>query len=124
MNRDHVISAISDSFKDAHGFRPRGIWDFESMSDAELLALSDRVYEEACLAHKEEEGRQAQSAERFEELVLGIIAMGAGNRQTALKWLLAAEADDWRPYDLPGMFCFEYNLSTSYEAELKAVLNT
>jgi hypothetical protein len=123
LNRDHIISAISDDFKDAHGFRPRGIWDFDSMSDSELHALTDRVYEEARLAYKEEEDRQAQSAKRFEELVLDTIRMGAGDRQTALKWLLAAQDDDWYPDDLSGTFCFEYDLPYSYKEELKAALN-
>lgn len=122
MNRDHIISAISDNFKDAHGFRPRGIWNFENMSDAELLSLSDRVYEEACFAYKEEEDRRSQSAERFEELVLDIIDMGADNRQTALKWLLDAETYHYHPYELPSTVCFEYDLPYSYEEEFKAVL--
>lgn len=122
MNRDHVISAISDTFKEVNGFRPRGIWDFEDMSDTELLELYDRLCEEARLAYEEEEARRVQSAKRFEEFVLDIIAMGAGDRQTALRWLLDTEADNY-PYDVPGVFCFEYNLPYSYEAELKAALN-
>jgi len=123
VNRDHIISGISDNFKSAHGHRPRGIWDFEAMSDADLLALNDRVYDEACLAYKEEQARQADSAKRFEDLVLSVISMGAGNRQTALRWLLDAEEGEWHPSYLPGMYCFENDIPYSYEEEFKAVLN-
>jgi len=123
MNRDHIIGAISDHFKSANGFRPRGIYDFDSMSDAELLALEERVYAEACSAWEQEKARMAESAERFETLVLETVAMGAGTREVALRWLLDTEASSWHPEQLPSMFCFEYNLPFSYEAELKAVLN-
>ena len=122
MNRDHIISAISDHFKSANGFRPRGIWDFEEMTDSELLALEERVYADACSAWEREKARQAESAERFENLVLETVAMGAGTREVALRWLLSTEASCWHPTQLPSMFCFEYDLPSSYEAELKAVL--
>jgi hypothetical protein len=93
------------------------------MSDAELLDLNDRVYAEACAAYEREKARQSESAERFEEMVLNIITMGAGNRETALRWLLDAEKDEWHPHDLPGMYCYENDIPYEYEEEFKAVLN-
>lgn len=122
INRDHIISAISDLHKSAYGRRPRGVYDVDGMSDAELLALEHRLHIEACAAWDREKARMAESAERFEGIVLELIAMGAKDRTTALRWLLDAEAVDWHPSDLPSMFCFEYDLPYEYEAELKAAI--
>lgn len=113
MDRSTYIGAISDHYKSAYGIRPRHI-DFDSMSDQELLDAEALYYKEACEAWEEEKARMADSARRFEELLLGVIELGAANRATALRWLVDAS--------LPEMFCYDYNLPAEYEEEVSALL--
>lgn len=91
LNRDDLISAISDTFKDIHGVRPR-FFNFNAMSIAELEKEADRLYAQAREHFAEEEVRQAESAKQFEARVAELVTIGAGDRETALRWLM--EADD------------------------------
>ena len=72
--RDDLISLASDLFKDANGFRPRGIFNWEAMSIADLEDLVDclgRELEEIVIAEREwliEEDRMWR-----EDVALGIV---------------------------------------------------
>jgi len=44
--RDNLISLISDLHKDARGFRPRGMYNWEAMSLADLDALVESLAQE------------------------------------------------------------------------------
>ena len=82
-----------DSYKDAHGFRPRGqdvghwtVADFQR----ELESLGE-VIEQAEKARREDE---AQAVVRFSKRIQQVIDSGAKDRETALRWIM--EADDCR----------------------------
>lgn len=98
-----------DMYKDAHGFRPRGVdtsnWTLEQFEE-EFKYLGKLIDEE-------EANRRASEAvaiEKFEKHVTNTIAMGAGDRETALRWIMdASEAgDDWE------YFCYLEGLPYGY----------
>jgi len=82
---------ISDASKDAQGWRVR--MDITNMTIAELeeecIAWSDRVVESIDFEKKE----AAQAVEKFKALVQHTIEMGAGDEETALRWLVQGEQD-------------------------------
>ncbi len=72
--RDNLISLASDLFKDANGIRPRGIFNWEAMSIADLEDLVD------CLGHEleaiivaEREWKVEEDRMGREDVALGIV---------------------------------------------------
>lgn len=88
---DELYQYISDASKDAQGFRHR--MDITGMTFAELEAecavWSDRVV--ASIEYEKEEA--ALAVKEFKALVQRTIEMGAGDEQTALRWLVQDEQD-------------------------------
>lgn len=82
---NELYSYISDASKDAQGFRHR--MDISGMTFAELEAecdyWSDQVV--ASIAYEKEES--ARAVEEFKALLQRTIEMGAGDEETALRWL-------------------------------------
>ena len=73
-DRDNLICLASDLFKDAHGFRPRGIFNWDAMSIADLEDLVD------CLGHEleaiiiaEREWQAEEERMWREDVALGIV---------------------------------------------------
>ena len=91
MSRKEQLECIFwDAYKDAHGFRPRHI-DTSAMSEVELeneLQILGEVIDK-----QEEQRRQdeAFAAVKFEARVQELIVMGAGDRETAIRWIHDAE---------------------------------
>ncbi|MNK75707.1 hypothetical protein D3C87_952520 [compost metagenome] len=82
--REELMSILSDVFKSAHGFRPRGM--FADYSIAELraeLARQDKAYEETAAR---ERAQEEACAVKFEARIADLIASGAGDRETAIRW--------------------------------------
>ena len=82
-----------DMYKDAFGIRPRGTdtssWteqDFEK----EFAYLADYIRREDEARRKAEEG----AARDFEDRVGEMIALGAGDRETALRWIHEADGSN------------------------------
>ena len=105
---EQAEATYSDMHKDAYGFRPRDVtegWTLEQY-EAEFAIL------EKAIAESIAETREYQQAcsEIFEERVLDVIASGAGDRETALRWIMdGSEAGgDWE------YFCFLNGLSYGY----------
>lgn len=73
-----------------HGFRPRHIdtslWTVEQLESEleELQAEGERVW-------AEEKRAQEDAARRFEKRIEETIASGAGDRETAMRWIHQAE---------------------------------
>jgi hypothetical protein len=101
-----------DMYKDAYGFRPRGIdtslWTVEQFQ-AEFEFLGKEI--ERRMA--EETEMQNVAIKDFEARVDGVIEMGAGDRETALRWIMdGSEAGgDWE------YFCFLTGLPYGYFAK-------
>src|SRR5262245_6716686 len=105
-NDDFAI--YSDMHKDAVGFRPRNWETLKDMSVEQYEA--DMAYFDRCIQSNEadERVREAAAVERFEALIGETIAMGAGDRATAIRWLKDAEnADDDEGF-------FEYLMGLPY----------
>lgn len=81
---EQLAGEYSDAHKDAYGFRPRGQanWTVE-----DYKAALPGVYDDVRQSIADEQARQAESVVQFEAKVQKLIAMGAGNRQTALRWM-------------------------------------
>lgn len=85
-----------DMYKDAYGVRPRGI-DTSTWTEAEFeaeFAQLGRVIEQEAIARKASE---AEAVTKFEQHVTNTMCMGAGNRETALRWIMDASSanGDW-----------------------------
>ena len=97
--KNECLMWISDLYKDVHGFRPRG-YNFDEWSFQELTKfvndLSDQADQE-----REYEEKQAQIAEvEFNKRIQEIIDLGAGDRETALRWMLQGDMGDDKELDL------------------------
>jgi hypothetical protein len=98
-----------DMYKDAYGFRPRGIdtstWTLEQFQD-EFVILGQAI-------DREETARKASEAEavaKFEQHVTNTICMGAGTREVALRWIMEASSanGDWE------YLCYDLGLPYHY----------
>jgi hypothetical protein len=79
-----------DFYKEAHGFRPRHV-DTTNWTVEQFQAAFDelgRICEQNEAFRVEDE---AHAAVRFEARVAGLIASGAGDRATAIRWIADAE---------------------------------
>jgi len=109
-DRDFLTTYIYDEYKTAHGIRPRWI-DFDSMTLVELQEMAQQVSDD-CDAQAELEAAQEKAAAvKFEKLVSDTVAMGAGDRATAIRWL--RDADEFHKYDADH-FRYDHGLPFSY----------
>lgn len=101
-----------DMHKDAYGVRPRCIdtssWTLEDF-EAEFKILGEAI-------EREETARKAAEAEavkKFEQHVTNTICMGAGDRETALRWIMQSSNanGDWE------YFCYDLGLPYRYFAK-------
>jgi hypothetical protein len=90
LERDELETYIFDAHKTAFGFKGRH-YDFASMSMEELREEADYIGKACQRAMKEEAEQEARSLEIFNELVQKTIASGAGDEETALRWLTQSE---------------------------------
>lgn len=82
-----------DMYKDAHGVRPRGI-DTSSWTEEDFCKEFDylqQVIEQECKARREAE---EVAVRRFEKRIGDMIALGAGDRETALRWIHEADGSN------------------------------
>ena len=107
-------NVISDLHKDAYGFRPsESFWsDWLSYSNDEKQKVWDWMVVRVEESIDEEAREQQASIARFEALVAKNIEVGAGDRETALRWIMdASDCDgDWE------RLCYKRNLPFNYFA--------
>jgi hypothetical protein len=88
---EQAACEFSDFYKEANGFRPRHI-DTSSWSladfDAEFAYLARVCKENAAMR----DAAEAVAVARFEARIVDLIACGAKDRTTAIRWI--AEAED------------------------------
>ena len=75
-----------DMYKDAYGFRPRGV-DTDNWTVEQYIQEFDHLEQVIQQRISEQREEQADAALRFEDRVLQLIGLGAGNRETALRWI-------------------------------------
>jgi hypothetical protein len=108
-NKQQLECIIWDAYKDAYGVRPRHM-NLEAMTEEELnkeLEFLGKVIDEN---EKQRRADEAVAIDEFETHVAETIRMGAGDRETALRWIMeASEAQgDWE------YFCFLEGLPYGY----------
>lgn len=107
-----------DAYKDAYGFRPRGVevghWTVEDFH-AELERLDVAIG----LRIEEDRAREKEAILSFEAHLAEVInGLGAANRETALRWIMEADecGGDWE------FLCFKNGLPYGYfKTESQAV---
>ena len=84
---------ISDLHKDARGFRPHAAFNegWTQSDDENKQAIWDGLLRELDLVQLEDERREREALADFELEVLRNIDLGAGDRQTALRWMTQTE---------------------------------
>jgi hypothetical protein len=114
--RQELIGMYSDSYKDAHGIRPRWM-NFDGMSDEEIEA---GITENCRIANENYEQEQIwanEKVEEFKQLVQRTIEMGANDETTALRWL--ASSEEFNHYQDVEHFVWGYGiLFTDYGRQL------
>ena len=121
--RQNLLSVISDQHKSAYGFRP-DLSRYAEMSDAELEEVLDQLGEAVELQMEREAEMERKNVEAFQNLIQDTIQLGAGDRETALRWLVDAEDIDLRGMmDVEGFLYRKGILFTEFGSELKQELS-
>ena len=112
--RDQLLTYISDTHKDAYGFRPRGLYN--DMSVQELKDELDRLCEAAS-----EEADRIHNLEKRSWLALkshytNLVDMGAKDFRQALSWDMQAE--DVESWDF-GFYCYHKGIAYSKQRVLE-----
>ena len=116
MTHTFCADSISDLHKDAYGFRPSsGFWDnWEASTDDEKQIIWDDLCKYLDIVMENEKFMEQEAAARFEASVTATIESGAGDRETAIRWLF--DAEDLVPdstYD-QDQFCYSHGLPYRY----------
>lgn len=115
---EELRSFFSDMYKDAYGFRPRN-YNTASWTEEELMEELDELEKVIAENEAEEKAWEKKNLLKFETAVANTINMGAGNRKTALTWMM----DAWETSDLMyGAEQVMYDLGV-WDMELKKELN-
>lgn len=81
---------FSDFHKDAYGFRPRN-HEYYSATPERKQEIWDQTGAAMQRAIDEEREQQAHMVTVLEKRIADTIALGAGNEETALRWILQAD---------------------------------
>ena len=108
--------SLSDLHKEARGFRPRSdhFWGQWAAADNDgKQAIWDGLIKEMEDRQSEELAAEHRALANFEARIAEYVALGASDRETAIRWILQAEGLD-NEYDA-GYIC--YCLGLSYDKE-------
>jgi predicted DNA-binding protein (UPF0278 family) len=119
-NREKLEAFIWDAYKDAYGVRPRGVYDFDAMSEAELEEEADRLSDAVVEEIERERAEKAKAVRMFRAKLRAIMRYGANDRKTAMRWILEGngaigECD-------AGYMCYKMGLPYSMEKYIRPVL--
>ena len=118
--KDECLMWISDLYKDVHGYRPRN-WDFNVMSFEELTDFVNSLSEQA----EEQDRQEKEWAEiqlvEFNKKLQEVIDLGAGDRKTALTWMLQGDMGDDTELDPYAIDYFTARRGISYSKAGEAV---
>lgn len=89
MERYDLAAYITDESKSAYGYKVRV--DFRDHSLEELERWADRVSGDSQEQAEREAQWQEDAAAELETLISENLEMGAGDRKTAIRWILEAE---------------------------------
>lgn len=100
MSKGYSIELFSDLHKDVYGFRPRGHWFYdEATTDEERAAEWERLCDMLDKQIVEENAAKEKAWADFQARVAELVASGAGDEQTAIRWIVESlepsEQDLW-----------------------------
>ena len=116
---------LSDLHKDARGFRAgEYFWAaWVNGNDRCKQDIWDGLLRELDTRQEEEKAREDEATNKFETQVKMTIAMGAGNRETAIRWMIDAMDRSSMDKEYGGSYiCFSLGLPYSYSKEFDAIL--
>jgi len=90
QEREDLTIYIYEGHKDAFGVKGRH-YDFDAMSLEDLRKTADYIERSIQESIAAEQAAEAQALEEFEHRVAETIRYGAGDRQTALRWMTQGE---------------------------------
>ena len=111
--RDQLLTYISDTHKDAYGFRPRG--DYSEMSVQELKDWLDRLYVDASEEAERVHNLEKESWKELKSHLANLVNMGAKDFRQALDWDMQAEDCVHEGFKDYGFYC--YNKRIAYRKE-------
>ena len=118
-----AMSMLSDIYKDAYGSRPRGIYNVEAMTVAEIYHEIDELHKISMENMEQEAIWEAMKVEEFKTLIAETIKLGADDEKTALKWLFDASGIEVWSFQDVEHFVWQYGiLFTDYAKHILTVL--
>ena len=115
-DRYMLEQAVYETHKSAYGVKGRH-YDFDNMTDKELKDEYERLCDVANEEYEREQKFYAEQVEEFKALVQKTIDLGAGDEETALRWLTSDEKF-YHSQDVES-WVWDYNiLFTDYGREL------
>ena len=113
LYRNDLCGLISDASKDAFGFRHR--FDSSIYTTPQLSDMADYYANAAQKAADEESAAQDRAVISFEKMITNLITCGAGDRETAVRWIRDGQDDYDRMY---GDEFIRYNFGLPYNYDL------
>ena len=119
LERDNLATYIYEGHKDAFGVKGRH-YNFEAMSLEELKAEADYISRSVREQMELEANMEKEAVARFEKAIAEYLAMGAEDRETAIRWVLQAEGLE-NEHD-PSYVCYSlglpYEMAKEFEAHM------
>jgi hypothetical protein len=122
MNYTFDESTVSDLHKDTYGFRPGvSFWaEWRSGTDDQKQVIWDLLIAAHDIEVREYNAARQRAVDDFEATITRTIAMGAGDRATAIRWFVDASDTDSQ---FPGEYlCWQLNIPYSYAKEFDSVI--
>jgi hypothetical protein len=93
MEFTYCDDLFSDLHKDVYGFRPTGslVEDWNDRTPRQKQELWNALCDELEENTKAEKAAEIVAVDQFEARVQDVIGLGAGNRETALEWIVSQE---------------------------------
>lgn len=93
LDRYFLEVDVYEMHKEAYGVKGRH-YDFDKMSNEDLQKELDHLAEVAKREREIEKRMEEEAYEKFEKNITKTIELGAGDRETAIKWILEGEGLD------------------------------
>ena len=112
LDRYFLETDVYEMHKEAYGVKGRH-YNFSEMSDDDLKKEFEHLCEVAKREAEIEKRYEEEAYKKFENNITKTIELGAGDRETAIKWILEGEGLD-KEQDA-GYIC--YNLGLGYDKQ-------
>jgi len=117
-------NTFSDLVKEVYGTRSPAreyghLFHYYNTTPENKQVLWDDLCNELEVQMAEDKIRKAEQVAAFEARIHETIVLGAGNRETALRWILQS---DGISFDDPGYACYLLNIPYTYEDEFRSMI--